>query len=172
MEAITVPWADDPKSVHRLEISSARCASLIEVHSQQPKGASEAVAVTAVTDAISQARELLEKELERAEGEIKKLRDAVAGLRGDSPTLRKARPPDKTRRRTGKIAPRGQRREQLLGHLSAHPGAGATEIAKAIGTTPANVHNVLRQARDDKLIRKSGKGYALTKAAKTGSEAS
>jgi predicted transcriptional regulator len=65
-------------------------------------------------------------------------------------------------RRGRKIAPRGQRREQLLAHLEENPGAKPAEIARAMGTTPANVQNVLRKARQDKVVRRrSGGGYAL-----------
>jgi hypothetical protein len=45
------------------------------------------------------------------------------------------------------------------------------EIAKAIRTTPANVHNLLRNARQDKLVKKQRRGYRLTSTARSESAA-
>ena len=100
------------------------------------------------------------------EHEMKRLRGAVAELVGGErrPTGRRggSGPRRSAVRRRRKVAPRGQRREQLLAHLEKNPGAEPSEIARAIGTTPANVQNVLRKAREDEVVRRrSGGGYAL-----------
>ena len=97
---------------------------------------------------------------------MKRLRGAVAELVGGErrPTGRRggSGPRRSAVRRRRKVAPRGQRREQLLAHLEKNPGAEPSEIARAIRTTPANVQNVLRKAREDELgRRRSGGGYAF-----------
>jgi DNA-binding IscR family transcriptional regulator len=64
------------------------------------------------------------------------------------------------------VAARGHRRAQLLSHLEQNPGVKPPEIARAMGTSPANVQNVLRSARRDKVVRKNrGGGYRLASSA-------
>ena len=119
-----------------------------------------------MADAINTAREAIESRIREIEEETKRLRGVVAELIGGDhrPTVRRggSRPRRWGARRRRKVAPRGQRREQLLVHLEQNPGAKPAEIARAIGTTSANVQNVLRKAREDKVVRRrSGGGYAL-----------
>jgi MarR family len=58
-------------------------------------------------------------------------------------------------------APRGRRREELLAAIGASPGARPSELAAAIGIRPTQVSVLIARARAEKLIVKSGKGYAL-----------
>jgi DNA-binding transcriptional ArsR family regulator len=119
-----------------------------------------------VADAITTARNAIEGRIQEIEEEAARLRSALAALvegaskRGNVQRQGSASRPSARRR---KVAPPGRRREQLLSHLEKNPGAKPSEIAKAIGATPANVQNVLRKAREDKLIRRNrGGGYALS----------
>jgi DNA-directed RNA polymerase specialized sigma24 family protein len=125
-----------------------------------------------MADAITTAREAIESRIREIEEEVKRLRGALAELvegdrrptrrRGGSGSGRRGSHSRRAVRRRRKAAPRGQRREQLLAHLEENPGATPAEIAKGMGTTPANVQNVLRSARRDKVVRKnSGGGYRL-----------
>ena len=121
-----------------------------------------------MADAITTAREAIEGRIREIEQEAARLKRALAALVEDNSSGRRprqrssgARSSPTTHRR--KLAPRGRRREQLLAHLEKNPGARPSEIAKAIGTTPANVQNVLRKAREDKVVRRDkGGGYALS----------
>jgi hypothetical protein len=123
-----------------------------------------------MADAITTARAAIESRIREIEQEVKRLRGALAELvEGGERAAARRRGSGARRsaaRRRRKMAPRGQRREQLLAHLERNPGAKPAEIAKAIGTTPANVQNVLRKARQDKVVRRRrGGGYALAKRA-------
>jgi hypothetical protein len=123
-----------------------------------------------VADAITTARQMIESRIREIEEETKRLERALAELgeggEGRGPRRRASRARRAPRRRARKIAPRGQRREQLLAYLEQNPGARSAEIAKAMETTPANVQNVLRSARRDKVVRKSrGGGYRLVSTA-------
>jgi DNA-binding transcriptional ArsR family regulator len=122
-----------------------------------------------MADPITAARQAIDGRVREIETELARLREVVATLlEGDRalPTRRRRRASPSRRRRT--LAPRGRRREQLLSHLEKSPGAKPSEIAEAIGTTPANVHHILRRAREDKLVRKDrGGGYRLSSAAMT-----
>jgi hypothetical protein len=120
-----------------------------------------------MADAITTAREAIERRIQEIEEEAARLRNALAALvgsdggpgtgRGTSGSRRSPR------RRRRSVAPRGKRREQLVSHLEKNPGAKPSEIAKAIGTTPANVQNILRGARQDKVVRRNrGGGYTLS----------
>jgi hypothetical protein len=120
-----------------------------------------------VADAITNARQMIESRIREIEQETARLKRALAELgeggerRGRRRRASGARRSPR-RRRGRKIAPRGQRREQLLAYLEKNPGARRAEIAKAMGTTPANAHNVLRKARQDKVVRRrSDGGYEL-----------
>jgi hypothetical protein len=128
-----------------------------------------------MADAINTAREAIESRIKEIEQEVQRLRGALAELVGGdrTPTARRrgSRPRRSGTRRRRKVAPRGQRREQLLAHLEQNPGAKPAEIARAMGTTPANVQNVLRKARQDKVVRRRrGGGYALASATSARSE--
>jgi len=121
-----------------------------------------------VADAITTAREVIESRIKEIEEETARLKRALGGLVEGEGARRPRRRSSGSGRgaRRGKIAPRGWRREELLAHLEKNPGARPAEIARAMGTTPANVHNVLRKARQDKVVRRSpGGGYALAKTA-------
>jgi hypothetical protein len=119
-----------------------------------------------MADAITTAREAIESRIREIEEETKRLRGALAELVGGDrgPAARRGasgprRPATRRRRRQ---APRGGRREQLLAYLEENPGARPGEIAKAMGTTPANVQNVLRKARKEGVVRRRpGGGYEL-----------
>jgi hypothetical protein len=128
-----------------------------------------------VADAITTARQMIESRIREIEEEAARLKGALAELAGGSggrgARRRGSGAAKSSGRRGRKIAARGQRREQLLALLERSPGAKPAKIAKAMGTTPANVQNVLRKAREDKVVRRRrGGGYAL--AERAGSRAS
>jgi hypothetical protein len=131
-------------------------------------------------DTIDDARRLIESRLAEIESETVQLERALAhlGENGDrrSPRRRAGReagstatPPTRngsrktSRRNAGKRARRGERREQLLASIAANPGARPSELAKAIGIRPTQVSVLIASARAEKLIVKSGDGYALRK---------
>lgn len=117
-----------------------------------------------MSDTIESARKLISDRLAAIETEASQLRGALESLgKGDgvalaSPTPRRKRPAGK-RRRT--LAPRGQRREQILAAIRAKPGARPSELAAEIGISPGHVSALLAKLRDEKLIVKKGAGYAL-----------
>jgi MarR family protein len=118
-----------------------------------------------MTDVITNARQMIESRIREIEEETKRLGRALAELgeggEGRGPR-RRASGARSAGRRARKIAPRGHRREQLLAHVEKNPGARPAEIAKAMETTPANVQNVLRKARQDGVVRRrSDGGYEL-----------
>jgi hypothetical protein len=132
-----------------------------------------------VPTTIENARHLIQSRLADLDAEAKQLERALANLgEGSRPQRRRpGRPrkrvavatstPPKPKRRTlrkrksAKRAPRGQRREQLLAAIKADPGARPSDLAKAIGIKPTQVHALIAKARADKRIVKRGKGYAL-----------
>ena len=121
-----------------------------------------------MSDAITTARKAIQERIHEIEEEAARLKGALAALVEGGSTKRKAgtsaRRPSRRRR---KVAPPGRRREQLVSYLKTNPGAKPSEIAKAIGTSPANVHNVLQKASQDSLVRKRrGGGYELSASAK------
>jgi hypothetical protein len=131
-------------------------------------------------DPIDDARKLIESRLAEIEAEARRLERAVASL-GEGSGRRRRRPgrspkrvspvptsaPSKPRsrlggkRKAGKRAARGQRRDELLAAIKATPGARPSEFAKTIGVAPPQVHALITKARAEKLIVKRGKGYAL-----------
>jgi hypothetical protein len=125
---------------------------------------------------IDDARQLIQSRLADLDAEAKQLRGALASLGEGSARKRRpgrprksapaaAAPPKRKRasrnRNSGKRAPRGQRREQLLAAIKSNPGARPAELAKSIGVKSTQVHALIAKARADKLIVKRGKGYAL-----------
>jgi hypothetical protein len=125
-----------------------------------------------VPSPIDDVRQLIASRLADLDAEAKQLERVLSSL-GSSSRRRPGRPRKhsdvaasaQTKRRgprKGKRAARGQRREQLLTAVKANPGARPSELAKAIGVRPAQAHALVAKARAEKLIVKSGKGYALS----------
>jgi DNA-binding IclR family transcriptional regulator len=67
--------------------------------------------------------------------------------------------------KAAKRAPRGQRREQFLAVVTDSPGIKASEVAKQLGISPNQAYALARGLQKDRAIRKSGKGYRLSKKA-------
>jgi hypothetical protein len=131
-----------------------------------------------VSKTIEDARHLIESRLAAIEAETSRLERALLHLGQDESRRRRRRgkkttatsPPlavggrrKPTRRKVGKRVPRGRRREQLLAAIEASPGARPSELAKSIGIRPTQVSVLIAKARAEKLIVKSGEGYALKK---------
>jgi hypothetical protein len=132
-----------------------------------------------VSKPIDDARRLIESRLAEIEAEARRLERAVASLGEGSPSRRRrpGRPrksEDKVEpaspspgrraprgRKAGRRAARGQRRVELLAAIKASPGARPSELAQSIGIRPTQIHALIAKARAEKLIVKSGQGYAL-----------
>lgn len=101
------------------------------------------------------------------DSEKRHLEAALAELTGEQRSRRRRTRTTSTSRRTPKAkrAKPGDRPKQVLAHLEKNPGARATEIAGAIKASPNQVHAVIANLRKEKLVRKSGKGYGLARAA-------
>jgi DNA invertase Pin-like site-specific DNA recombinase len=122
-------------------------------------------------DAISQAADLMRERLRAIDDERQRLESALrtlghtpAGRNGTATKGKSSTRPARSaaaNRRRRKIAPAGQRREQLLAHLAKKPGSTASEIADAIGVTRTNVQNVLRSAITDTAIKRKDRGYMI-----------
>jgi hypothetical protein len=118
-----------------------------------------------MSETIDAARKLIADRLRELEAEAKQLQRALQSM-GESvrppsgPTKpRRKRAAGKRRRRS--LAPRGQRREQLLAAIKVKPGARPSELAGEIGISPSQVHGLIAKARAEKLIAKKGAGYVL-----------
>lgn len=116
-----------------------------------------------MSDTITRARALIQARLAELDSEAAGLERALASL-GEGAAPKRSRPPKrsdaKPRRKTGR-APRGQRREQLLAAVKANPATRPADLAREVGVAPAQVHDLIRKARKDKLLVRKGKGYAL-----------
>ncbi len=121
-------------------------------------------ATKALTDRISEL-DADAKKIAAERSQIEKALTALGSSNRSSPRGRRG--PGRPKGSTAKPnrAPRGQRREQVLSHLSSNSPARPTDIAKAIDASSNQVHGLLSKLRKDKLVRKTGKGYSLTAAA-------
>jgi hypothetical protein len=121
---------------------------------------------------------MIESRLSEIRDEESKLQRALAHLGEGDVGPRSRRPPrrasaagastpPKSKRRAAsemkptKRAPRGQRRDELLAAIKATPGARPSELAETIGVRPTQVSVLIAKARAEKLIVRSGSGYAL-----------
>ena len=118
-----------------------------------------------MSEIIESARKMIESRLREIDSEASGLSRALQSLgdNHDAPTKR----PVKRRKRSGakksgRRAPRGQRREQFLAAVKKNPGAKASEIAKQLGISANQAHTLARRLHKQKAIRKSGKGYQVT----------
>jgi hypothetical protein len=118
-----------------------------------------------VADLLDQARAAIEARLKEIGDERAKLEQTVKSLTTKPvPKRRRAsaerRAASTSHRKRPKRARRGQRQEQVLAALDKSPGATPTQLAKTIGITPNQVHGLISTGRKEKLIVRSGEGYA------------
>jgi len=138
-----------------------------------------------MTEALQDAKKLIEQRLreldqerERLQTGLRRLDDAQAVVGGgrraprrrgsntNSSARRSAgRGPSSPKKRQGsprrRVAPRGQRRQQLVDFLKKSPGSRPNAIAKALGISPSNTQNVLRTALAEGAVEKVGSSYSL-----------
>jgi hypothetical protein len=127
-------------------------------------------------DPTKDARKLIAFRRADIAAETRQLERAVASLgEGTAPERRPGRPrksasavaaPPKRKlvprkRKGGKRAARGQRREELLATIRANPGARPSELAKKMGVRPTQVSVLIAKVRAEKQIVSRGQGYAL-----------
>ena len=119
---------------------------------------------------IDDARQLIETRLAEIHAEAKDLERALSGFEertGRRASTRKRtasgtpRRGSRSRRKGAQRAPRGERREQILDAIKVTPGARPSELAARIGIRPTQVSVLIAKLRGERLIVKSGKGYAL-----------
>jgi hypothetical protein len=116
-----------------------------------------------MADALTAARDLLKGRLAELKEETKQVERLLKNL-DDGPGRGPGRPRGaRTRRRTHPRAGRGERQQQFLKAVRENPGTPTRELAEKIGVTPNRAYGLARKLRDQKMIRKSGKGYRVSK---------
>jgi len=114
-----------------------------------------------MTQGIDAARSLIESRLREIEEEARSLQRALGLLSGlGAPTPAR---PTRRRRKGGRRAPRGQRREQFLAAVKAKPGATAAEVGKKIGISTNQAYALGQRLLRGGEVKKSGKGYSIAK---------
>ena len=121
-----------------------------------------------MSQTLQPAQDAIDERLREIKAEQTRLERALKSLQTGAPARSSSRRGSSA---AGSRAPRGQRRQQVLDHLQKNAGARPSEIAKAIGASPNQVHGLIRKLRDEKLLRKSGKGYKLRSETSKGANA-
>jgi hypothetical protein len=107
------------------------------------------------SNAVDEARTLLEDRLRELDRERDKVQKALANLRGSGRGPGRPRGSgSRRRRRRG-----GTRAEEALKLVKDNPGIRPSEIATRMGIKPNYVYRVMNELQKDRLIRKRGKGY-------------
>jgi DNA invertase Pin-like site-specific DNA recombinase len=119
---------------------------------------------------MADVERVIRERIAELEAERTKLEAALAALTGRRQAKRRASPARSTSRRVGARAKPGQRRSQILGHLEKNPGARPSEIASSIGTSSQQVSAVIRKLHAEKLVRKRGNGYGLSRAGQSATD--
>ena len=111
-----------------------------------------------MSDAITQARDLLSARLREIEGEERQLRAALEELGGSStPRRQRSESPIKpSRRRRRKRIPRQEREAALLEAAKTNPEASNKELADAIGLKPGSVSGMLVQLKKQGRLERRG----------------
>jgi hypothetical protein len=110
-------------------------------------------------------RQSIRERLEELESERDQLQRALAALTGGvAAPRRRGRPPGSGsakpaagRRASGRRAPRGQRREQVLGVLE-NKELGPSAIAREVGVNPTQISGLLRQLASEGLVARGEGG--------------
>jgi hypothetical protein len=122
----------------------------------------------APSTAVDKARALLETRREELRSELDQIEQALAGLGGRRRGPGRPRGSGSRSAASGTVRGGGKRRRRRRGgtradhalkHVTANPGASASEIAAAMGIKPNYVYRVMAELEKDGRVRKDGKGY-------------
>ena len=111
-----------------------------------------------------QARRLIEQRLAELDRERKQLQGAIAQLSRDGVgRVRASAPPAKRAKATAhaKRAGRGQREQQLLRSLKAHPDFRVADHARAMGVKPQQLYPILRRLSQRGTVAKNDGRYTV-----------
>jgi hypothetical protein len=117
--------------------------------------------VTVPSEAVQQAKELLEKRLAELDAERKQVQHALSslGTRAGRSAARATRRTGTRRRSGGKRARRGQREAEFLSQVKSAPGAKISEIAKKIGVAPQQLYPIARRLTASGQVTRKGDGF-------------
>lgn len=118
------------------------------------------------SEAVQQAKELLEKRLAELDAERKQVQHALSSLgNGRGPRAGGGSRRTVTRRRSGgKRARRGQREAEFLEQVRSAPGAKISDIAKTIGVAPQQLYPIARRLSDSGQVTRQGEGFHVANA--------
>jgi|SRR5215203_2588373 len=126
------------------------------------------------TNALDEARQLVERRLAELDDERKRLERALAELGGKTTSTRRGpgRPrgsSSKTATATAAASPRrrrkrrgGTRADQAVKLIEEQPGIGASEVAKAMKIKPNYLYRVLSDLEKEGRVKKDGRQYHPT----------
>jgi predicted transcriptional regulator len=106
------------------------------------------------SNALDEARNLLEDRLKELEQERARVQKALSNLRGSGRGPGRPRGSGRKRRRR-----RGTRADEALKLLGQNPGLRPSEIAEKMGIKPNYVYRLMNELQREGLVRKKGKGY-------------
>ena len=113
------------------------------------------------SDAVDQARSLLQQRLRELDDERAQVEKALADLGG-------RRGPGRPRGSRGRATANGRRRRRRRGGtradeavkmVTSEPGISAGKIAKAMGIAPNYMYRVMGELEKEGRVRKDGRGY-------------
>jgi predicted Rossmann fold nucleotide-binding protein DprA/Smf involved in DNA uptake len=121
-----------------------------------------------LANAIDQARQLLEERLAELDAERDQIKRALEQMNGASP----ARPRQQQRRgavssgpapaaSSGKRAPRGQRKQQVLEVVKAKGPVGPSAVAKEVGIAVSQAAKLLAALNKDGRVVKTEDGWKV-----------
>jgi hypothetical protein len=117
--------------------------------------------VASTSDALTQARTLLQERLRELEDERAQVEKALADLGG--PRRGPGRPRGSRSRAGGGRRRRrrrgGTRADQAVKMVEAEPGISAGEVAKRMRITPNYMYRVMGELQKEGRVRKKGRGY-------------
>jgi predicted Rossmann fold nucleotide-binding protein DprA/Smf involved in DNA uptake len=116
--------------------------------------------VPRASDAVDQARSLLQQRLRELDDERAQVEKAIADLGG-------RRGPGRPRGSRNRASANGRRRRRRSGTradeavkmVGAEPGISAGKIAKTMGIAPNYMYRVMGELEKEGRVRKDGRGY-------------
>jgi sugar-specific transcriptional regulator TrmB len=122
------------------------------------------------TNALDEARDLVQKRLAELNEERRRLERALAELGGKATGRRPGRPKGSTSS-SGSAAPKarkrrkrrgGTRSDQAVELIKQNPGITASDIAKTMKIKPNYLYRVLSDLEKQKLVKKKGRTYSAS----------
>ncbi len=119
-----------------------------------------------MADAVTEAQNIIRSAIASIDAEIQSLSTALESLEAGNLPKRSKRPSNRRSapsmaRKGARRATKGSRRREVIVAIGQKPGITGARLAKELGISASQVHNICAALVKDKMVRKRGVTYEM-----------